>query len=141
MCGEGGMAVSEWARMKSLRMARLWMEGFRKRSIATYEMGWVVARAAVAGRCKVPEDYPFDLKGLLGEDEPDEEMPAMSEEDAQKNLDAMRRSLMARMRERAAAEQPNMAATPTDGTEGGGETTACGKGTEPAMHGGDGDDK
>ena len=114
MCGEGGMAVSEWARMKSLRMARLWMEGFRKRSIATYEMGWVVARAAVAGRCKVPEDYPFDLKGLLDEDEPDEEMPAMSEEDAQKNLDAMRRSLMARMRERAAEN-------------GGGETTACGK--------------
>ena len=122
------MAVSEWARMKSLRMARLWMEGFRKRSIATYEMGWVVARAAVAGRCKVPEDYPFDLKGLLDEDEPDEEMPAMSEEDAQKNLDAMRRSLMARMRERAAEN-------------GGGETTACGKGTEPAMHGGDGDYK
>ena len=102
MCGEGGMAVSEWARMKSLRMARLWIEGFRKRSMATYEMGWVVARAAVAGRCKVPEDYPFDLKGLLGEDDPDEEMPVMSEEEAQANLDAMRRSLMARMRERAA---------------------------------------
>ena len=101
MCGEGGMAVSEWARMKSLRMARLWMEGFRKRSMAMYEMGWVVARAAVAGRCKVPEDYPFDLKGLLGEEEPDEEMPAMSEEEAQANLDAMRRSLMAKMRERA----------------------------------------
>ena len=96
------MAVSEWARMKSLRMARLWIEGFRKRSMATYEMGWVVARAAVAGRCKVPEDYPFDLKGLLGEEEPDEEMPVMSEEEAQANLDAMRRSLMARMRERAA---------------------------------------
>ena len=102
MCGEGGMAVSEWARMKSLRMARLWIEGFRKRSMAMYEMGWVVARAAVAGRCKVPEDYPFDLKGLLGEEEPDEEMPVMSEEEAQANLDAMRRSLMARMRERAA---------------------------------------
>ena len=96
------MAVSEWARMKSLRMARLWIEGFRKRSMAMYEMGWVVARAAVAGRCKVPEDYPFDLKGLLGEEEPDEEMPVMSEEEAQANLDAMRRSLMARMRERAA---------------------------------------
>ena len=96
------MAVSEWARMKSLRMARLWIEGFRKRSMATYEMGWVVARAAVAGRCKVPEDYPFDLKGLLGEEEPDEEMPVMSEEEAQANLDAMRRSLMAKMRERAA---------------------------------------
>lgn len=70
--------------------------------MAMYEMGWVVARAAVAGRCKVPEDYPFDLKGLLGEEEPDEEMPVMSEEEAQKNLDAMRRSLMAKMRERAA---------------------------------------
>lgn len=103
MCGEAGMPIGEWSRMKSLRLAHLWLDGYRKRHRSLYEVGWMTSRAAVAGRCKVPQDYPFDL-GRMFDDGPDEEMPAMSEEEEKKNLDTMKASLMARMRERAKDE-------------------------------------
>jgi hypothetical protein len=99
MCGTGGLSISEWCRMKSYRMARLWVEGFNRRSDTMYRVGYCVARAAIAGRCKAPKDWPYDLNVVTGGAmKADEEMPELSETETNERLAQMEAALRARMR-------------------------------------------
>lgn len=85
--------------MKSYRMARLWVEGFNRRSDTMYRVGYCVARAAIAGRCKAPKDWPYDLNVVTGGAmKADEEMPELSETETNERLAQMEAALRARMR-------------------------------------------
>lgn len=106
MCGTGGMSISEWSKIKSLRMLRLWVDGFNRRSDTLYRVGYCVSRAAIAGRAKAPKDWPYDLNVVTGGAmKADEEMPELSEAEANERLAQMEAALRARM-SRAAAEPP-----------------------------------
>ena len=96
MCGTGGMSISEWARLKSYRMVRLWLAGFGKRNDAIYTIGYCISRSAIKPWCKdLSKDYPYPLRR---DDEPLEDAPEMNEEEAQAKLEQMKAALLERMR-------------------------------------------
>ena len=110
MCGTGGLSIGEWCRMKSYRMARLWVEGFNRRSDTMYKVGYCVARAAIAGRCKAPKDWPYDLNKVTGGAlKADEEMPELTDDETEKTLAKMKEALKARMEAKEAAAEPPLA--------------------------------
>ena len=98
MCGEGGMPISEWARIKSYRTIRLWIEGYRRRYNTLYMIGYVVSRAAIAGRCEAPNDYPYDLDKVLGTATSDDE--GMSTDEVKTDLLRMKEAMLKRHKEK-----------------------------------------
>lgn len=93
MCGAGAMSIGEWARMKSYRLARLWLEGYYKRDEAIYHIGYVISRASLKPWCRdLPKDYPYRIKS----EEEMEEMPSMSDEETAKRLEEMKTAVIQR---------------------------------------------
>ena len=93
------MAIGDWMRLRSYRIARLWVEGYNRRWNTVWTVGWCISRAAVFGRAKVPKGYPYDLEAVMGEkSRVEDEMPEMSEAESDAKLEAMKAGLLKRMK-------------------------------------------
>lgn len=88
------MPMSEWCRMKSLKLAQAWLRGYNRRYRANYDIGKILAKVIAKGYCKqLPDGFPYTMPWDRTQED-DNALSDMSEEEQNELLESMKKSVL-----------------------------------------------